>query len=135
MSAEKPKSTEEKKEESKPEAKKEEAEKRNAAAVIIDDATHWLANWRQRRKLEQEGKKVPSGEKKEASEQQKKEASGALLGCKLGLLGLGGIIALALGGAIIGLQKLATADKWFMKGFNSVSPGGMKGGGGKKEKA
>ena len=68
-------------------------------------------------------------------QEQKKEASGALLGCKLGLLGLGGIIALALGGTIIGLQKLATADKWFMKGFNTAFSGGMKGGGGKKEKA
>ncbi len=71
---------------------------------------------------------------REQNQEPKKEASGALLGCKLGLLGLGGIIALALGGTIIGLQKLNSMSKAFMNGYNLGFSGGTKGGGGKKEK-
>ena len=104
--------------------------------IILIEAVKEKADERAKNIIDTVGEIFRSrSERIKKNQEQKKEASGALLGCKLGVLGLGGIIALALGGAIIGLQKLATADKWFMKGFNSVSPGGMKGGGGKKEKA
>lgn len=74
---------------------------------------------------------IPSGEKKETSEKEKKEAAKGFLGLKLGGATLVGVIALALGGAIISLQKLNALDKTFMKGYN-IAFGGGKGGGGKK---
>ncbi len=135
MPVEKPKSAEEKKEEVKPEVKKEEADKRNAAAVILDDATHWLANWRRRRKLEREGKKPPKGEGREANEQEKKEASGALSTMGFGTATLGGFLAIVFAGVVVGVQKLSAWSKSFDAGLKLAYPGGGKGGGGKKEKA
>lgn len=57
-------------------------------------------------------------------QEKKKEAAKGFLGLKLGGATLVGAIALALGGAIIGLKKLNAADEWFMKGFQSVFSSG-----------
>lgn len=117
------------KNESKSESKDEEF--REKAHNLIN----YVANWRRRRKLEREGKKVPTGEKKETSEKEKKEAAGALSTMGFGTAALGGFIALVFAGVVYGAQKFSAWSKSFDAGFKLAYPGGGKGAGGKKEKA
>ncbi|GEM_PF-4918674 len=71
---------------------------------------------------------APEGQEK------KKEASQAMSTMGFGTATLGGLIALAFAGMVLGVQKLNAWSKSFETGVKLAYPGGGKGGGGKKEK-